>query len=357
MMNKAEAIEKLRGEGHSVTPHEPFEVDSFRPEDAWGIARIFYAVYGDQYPVDTYYIPGKLIEENENKSVLSAVARTSSGAIVGHGAIYRSSAPCEGTCEIGQFIVHPLYRRSLAMLKIQNYLLDRIAPAHELCTLFGEAVCHHLITQKLSILAGYHETAIEVGLLPAATYQCKDFPEDRISTLLTFRELRKKRQIIHIPEEYREALAFVFDGMDLDRDFREGDPSMPSAETELTTQFFDDAHVARVRVSAAGRSFEKSVGNFEALAARKGIRVMQFCLNLADSASGYAVKVLRSRGYFLGGFLPRWFDTDGLLLQKVLDLPAYDSIRLASDKARRILELIKKDAAENPACGEVAGKW
>ena len=53
--------------------------------------------------------------------------------------------------------------------------------------------------------------------------------------------------------------------------------------------------------------------------------------------------LLRNRRYFLGGLLPRWFDEDGMLLQKISGRPNWDDIRLHTDAARRILADIGAD--------------
>jgi len=42
--------------------------------------------------------------------------------------------------------------------------------------------------------------------------------------------------------------------------------------------------------------------------------VIQAWLKLSCPWSGSAVDILRNKGYFLGGVLPRWFDEDGLLM-------------------------------------------
>ncbi len=48
-------------------------------------------------------------------------------------------------------------------------------------------------------------------------------------------------------------------------------------------------------------------------------------------------------GYFFGGALPRWFDGDGLLMQKLECPPDFESIVLETDAARRILSFIQTD--------------
>ena len=69
-----------------------------------------------------------------------------------------------------------------------------------------------------------------------------------------------------------------------------------------------------------------------------------------EAWNGVGVELLRQSGYFLGGLVLRWFDSDGLLMQKVLEMPPLDSIRLYSERAHRILRFIRNEIKENPAC-------
>jgi hypothetical protein len=70
---------------------------------------------------------------------------------------------------------------------------------------------------------------------------------------------------------------------------------------------------------------------------------MKYWLNLDTPAAASTVHALRSRGYFIGGILPRWFDTDGLLMQQIRCKPEFPSIVLYSDHARGILEMVAQD--------------
>jgi len=66
-------------------------------------------------------------------------------------------------------------------------------------------------------------------------------------------------------------------------------------------------------------------------------------LNLGSSWVGAAVNVLGDRGYFLGGLLPRWFGEDGLLMQKIMIDPDFESVQLYSDRAKQIFAMVKAD--------------
>jgi hypothetical protein len=41
--------------------------------------------------------------------------------------------------------------------------------------------------------------------------------------------------------------------------------------------------------------------------------------------------------------LPRGFDVDGMLMQKITGRPNWEGIQIFFDRAKKILELIKKD--------------
>ncbi|HEX9078945.1 MAG TPA: aromatic amino acid ammonia-lyase, partial [Desulfuromonadaceae bacterium] len=89
---------------------------------------------------------------------------------------------------------------------------------------------------------------------------------------------------------------------------------------------------------------------FEQDALARRCEVLQVFVNLGEAWNGAVIELLRKSGYFLGGLLPRWFDSDGLLMQKVLEMPPLDSIMLYSERAHRILRFIRREIEENPAC-------
>ena len=63
-MERTEALRLLARDRRTVPEAEEYKAGYFEPSDGPGVARLFYAVYGDGYPIDTYYIPERLAEEN-----------------------------------------------------------------------------------------------------------------------------------------------------------------------------------------------------------------------------------------------------------------------------------------------------
>lgn len=367
-MTLGQALDKLEAERRPVAPGQEFTVHGLRADsgmgdgmrDAWGVAGLFFEVFGGSFPFETYYIPERLLEENRLKLVHGAVARTPGGDIVGYGSLFRSSAPHHGVYEIGSHVVHPAYRGTRVALALQEFIRDALIPRHGVDVFFSEAPCHQVVTQKFAAMSGLLETAMEIGLMPAAAYGPTEHPDDRVSMLLLFGRTRDEQRRLHVPAVYQDALEYLLQDARLDRLALPGDDEPPAGiATRVSTEYFAFAQVARMHVLTLGPDFDRSLAGFEAQAlapdsrtgtGMSGARVLQVFVNLGEAWCGKAVTILREQGYFLGGLLPGWFETDGLLMQKVMDMPAQDSIKLYSQRAHRILDLILRDIESNPAC-------
>ena len=77
--------------------------------------------------------------------------------------------------------------------------------------------------------------------------------------------------------------------------------------------------------------------------AAQSLTVFQAWLPLAEPWCAEAVDILRNRGWFLGGVLPRWFDSDGVMMQKIRHRPAWEAIQIHFDRAARLLEMVRGD--------------
>ena len=74
-----------------------------------------------------------------------------------------------------------------------------------------------------------------------------------------------------------------------------------------------------------------------------GAVVLQVFLPLDQPWAGALVDVLNRRGFFFSALVPRWFDSDALLLQKLIHSINYDAIQLYSDLAKDMLEFVQED--------------
>ncbi|MFH0994686.1 MAG: hypothetical protein V1844_04210 [Pseudomonadota bacterium] len=329
---------------HDIEPGQDWEVDLFRPEDAEGVVRIFRTVYGEGYPVRTYIDPQLLIEANAARRTISSVARTPRGDVVGHNALFNSAAH-PGTYETGAGAVHGAYRGGKGIFtRMVDHGLEVAAAFPLINAVFGEPVCNHVFSQKLTEKAGFVLRALEVDLMPAAAYEKEASAAGRVAAFLTFRTFRPRPHAVYLPAAYRDVLHFLYENLDDDREFRISGDAVPAGiVSDIRPQFFDFAGVARVAVHEPGADFSSRLNVLEKELEDRRIQVIQIWLNLACPWVGEAIDVLISRGYFLGGALPRWFDSDGLLMQKILMKPDWDAINVYTDRAAEILKLVRQD--------------
>ena len=327
-----------------IEPGQSYVFDLFRPEDAEGVVRLFKTVYGEGYPIRTFIDPKLLITENAAGRTISSVARTPKGDIVGHNAIF-CSAPYKKVYESGAGLVHPNYRGGAGIFTGLGLHGEKTAaPQFGVEAIFGEPVCNHVFAQRATAGAGYVTQAVEVDLMPASAYDKEKSALGRVSTLLDFKTLQDKPHGVYLPRVYGEPLNYLYSGLDDKRQIHlSAAEQPPEGFTDLDVQIFDFARVARITVNQAGKDLGQVLGSEEKKILGRDVIVVQVWLNLAWPWINTIVLDLQTRGYFLGGLLPRWFDTDGMLMQKIIGRPNWEGIQLYFDRAKKLLEWVRTD--------------
>ncbi|MGO8944316.1 MAG: hypothetical protein ACLQJ7_11670 [Syntrophobacteraceae bacterium] len=318
----------------------------YRPEDAPGICRLFQTVYGGNYPVKRFYKPEELAEALDTGENYSVVARKESGDITGHMALFRS-APYPGLYECGAGLVLPEYRQEGINQWMLYYVYELLAPGLGIAGTWGEAVCNHVYMQKTVRRYNHIETGLEIDLMPSETYAKEKSSSGRVTSLIAFRSYVPRPHTVYLPPVYEKALRSIYSELD-DRRTMEVCGDTPPAGTcsRASWEVFEFPGVIRIAVTAVGEDFESYFNGLEDEILTGKIKVVQVSVNLGCPWAGRAVKVLRGRGYFIGGILPRWFDEDALLMQKIVGRPDWEGIHLFSDRAGEILGIVRKDWEE-----------
>jgi GNAT superfamily N-acetyltransferase len=336
-------IPQAEPEEHDTGAGERVVVSLFRPEDGPGIARLFRAVYGDGYPVRTFYDPAALMKAFESGESYSVAARKAGGEVIGHVALFRSS-PYPNLYEAGAGLVLPEYRKEGINRLLLTHLYDKIAPGLGVEEVWGEAVCNHITMQKAVQHYRHVETGLEVDLMPAEAYETEKSASGRVASLLCFRAYQAGHHSVYLPPIYEKDLRYLYSGLDDLRNLAVSNEELPDGVfSHATSQTFEFARVVRIAVERIGVDFESYWHALENDILLTDVRVVQVWLNLACPCVGHAVSVLRDGGYFFGGLLPRWFDDDGLLMQKIIGRPDWEGIHLFSDRAGDILGMVRSD--------------
>ena len=342
-MDRSEALRQLRETPWQAPDgSEPCTVGPFEPADAAAIARLFYAIYGEGYPVDTCYIPERLIEENRLGNIRSAVARTASGDVVAHVAFYRSSSPNPRLYEYGLGMTLPSYRSSIVFSRACQAVM-KLLGTDDIDGIFGESVCNHVITQKLSLQAKMVETALEPALMPVDAYTTEHSAQGRVACLMFFRVARDQRRPVFLPRPYLAELEFMMSGQGLDREVRVAQDALPAVASVIDVKHFASGGVARVALTCVGHDLAIRLAGLESEFEQSDYALIQVFVKLGQAHCGAVVDDLRRMGYSLGGYLPAWFGDDGLLMQKHRVSPDFENIKLHSERARALLEIVRRD--------------
>ncbi|MCX5882185.1 MAG: hypothetical protein NTU74_10405 [Deltaproteobacteria bacterium] len=327
----------------SETTRQEIEIDFFRTEDAPGIARLFRQVYGEGYPIRTYYLPDRLIEENAAGHIISCVARTPTGEVVGHNALILLDSATH-LYENAAGVVLPTFRGQAIFPRLFKHTIVNISKRFGVEGIVGEPVCNHVHLQKMCLQLDFKESGLEVDLMPAAAYGMEPSAFSRVSVLLGYFMHRPRVQTIQMPMAYRDELSYLYAGLNLERTFVFSTNDLPAeGSSQGSMNLFDLAQVARITIDCIGPDFDPFIFHMESEAREKGMVIFQVWLPLASPFASAATDILRGHGYFLGGILPCWPNGDGLLMQKVSQEPIWEGIVLYSERARRIGEMIRRD--------------
>ena len=325
-----------------TTSERDYQIDLFQSGDAEGVAQLFREVYGDGYPLKIVYDRDQLVAAFQDKEYIPVVARAPDNRIVGFTSLYRP-APYKGVFEAGLSLVSPDYRNTSIYGLLARHAVRTSRTIPELEVLYFEGVCNHIIAQRAGAMFRHIETAMEIDLMSKEAYEGESAP-GRVSTVDAFRTFTQKPHTVYVPEVYEECIRYIYDGFDDSRTRVPSTAGLPTGQsTDMAARLFDFARLARITVHEAGGDFEARFDAEECRMRDRNCAVIQVWLKLSHPWVGKVANLLRNRGFFLGGILPRWFGEDGLLMQKVQVQPNWEGINLYSDRAKRILEMIRED--------------
>lgn len=336
---RQECLDRLRAEARGVAPGGKVSVGLFRPEDAEGIARIYYAIYGESFPIDYVYDPDRIREGNQTRDLYHVVGRTESGDVVGVMAMFRS-APGKGILESGGLMILPEYRQGLLLYRLFDMNQKLARSLAWLNVEYSQMVTDIETPQKMSNRFGARGLALELeamGPRPGGNGR-------RVSFVDEFIVLRDVPHDIYLPEPYADLLRRQYAAFEFERRFLPGREAAGGTRWSRSELYWAD--LTRILVEKIGADFAESLREAEQGSSSP---VVQLLLPLSDPALPLAVEQARARGFWLGGLLPLWTDADVLLLQKMPARPDFDAVYLFTDEAKALMRRVREDHRE--VCG------
>lgn len=348
-MTRGDALAAIRDAYTDLVPGQKLEYRLFRPEDAPGVARLFFQTYGDGYPVDEPYVPELLVEANRTGRIHTIVACAGDGSIAGHMAIYRSSPPNPRLYEYGQGMVDKAYRQSFAAFRMHRFAVEKLFGRLDgVDGIYGEAVCHHMVTQKMIHGSGFVACGLEPGLMPESAYAGEGVA-GRASCLYAQRVDRDAPGPLFLPGPWGADVQALMGGWPLSRELAPGDAPVPAqAGTVLEARHFAFAEVRRVTVFRIGADFAARLEEELEAGRRDRAVVVQLFLCLGEAWVGHAAELLRRAGFFFCAYMPLWFGAagpgpDAILAQRFLEPATLAGLLLHTAEMQAIAAQVLED--------------
>ena len=203
----------------------PLDLRPLDPDaDGVAFARCMYNVYGYSY-VETVYFPERVRGLVEQGLLISHVAVTPEGEVVGHQALKKDTADAR-IANICMGIVDPRYRGRKLFERLKDMAVAS-GRAAGLTGLYVEAVTLHPYSQKANFATGGRETGMLLAYVPEGfTFKkIKDGDEaalTRQTAVLYYNPLDSgTARNVHAPARHRQMIRRIYDWVGLERVLRE----------------------------------------------------------------------------------------------------------------------------------------
>jgi anti-sigma regulatory factor (Ser/Thr protein kinase)/GNAT superfamily N-acetyltransferase len=331
-----------------VTAAPSFTVRRARPEEAVEIAKCAYRAYGYSYTATDYiYFPDKIAEYNASGQMISAVAVTDDGVLMGHAALKRAD-PDARTAELGVAFVTPEFRGRGLLKQLTDFLLGWAAK-NGLEGIFGQAVTSHVASQTVINREGFKDCGLALGMLAGGvSYKaiCGDVSQ-RESLAISYLPLeRQRRVVIYPPPRHREFVKKLCERLAVPFDVAETMASEavgPDQGELVKATKSQAANSAEIRVSScAEEAFAMTRSQWKKYC-QEQTDVVFLYLNIEDPrCPGFAARC-EELGFFFAGVQPGAANgREALILQYLNNVRIdYDCLKLYSAEAQELARYIR----------------
>jgi serine/threonine-protein kinase RsbW len=325
-----------------VPDETAYAVRRLQPQDASGVADCFRQIYGEGYIHPEIYHPDDIVRLNRSGALVSVVAVSPAGRIVGHYALER---PDLGPiAEGGEAVVLPEHRHH-RLTEDMHALLEREAQGLQLLGLYGQAVTNHLFTQKLHERFGFVPCAVNLGASPQSFHNMPEALPQRMSLLLGFKYLSSPGPAtIHVPEQHRDICMRIYERLGVPVTI--GSDTVPSpgrGNTRLNLSEHKQIAVLTI-VDLAMDTAEAVASAAVELTEQKRVAALYVDVPLADAAAAHACAALEQHGFFFAGLAPRFTSTgDALRLQRLACDLDISLLQIADPLARELVDHVDRE--------------
>ena len=311
------------------------------PKDAVEVSRCFYEVYGYDYGNDTVYEPTRLIEMNEQGLLLTIVASTPEGYVLGTEALERSSTDTL-IYEAGMAAVRPEAQHFGVAGSMARYM-GGILMKERIPGVWASCVTSHTYSQRTAP-PGCQACLLMPGNKPA-DHTLAVPQKQRNTVLLLYKDLNTSppRPTLFAPEKHKDICNQILEGFGWEPQWGQAQATQPEGTTEAV---YD---VNRLRGRAVGWATKYGADFVEGARAKhnflrtRGFSAQYAFLPMTEPYTIQAVEMLESWGYFFNGIFPGTGHNDPYLSMTYLNnvILDYDQIHILDEFVLKLRDYVR----------------
>jgi serine/threonine-protein kinase RsbW len=329
-----------------------YSVRGMEDHEAVEISKCAYKSHGYSFFDEHIYFPDKLVELNNDGTMISSVAVTKDNVFMGHAALLYQY-PEDTIAELTFVFVNVEYRGQGAFNKLIEYLFN--APKKRILKgIYAYAVANHIFTQKAMVRYKINDCGILLATSPSS-WKFKGISDDttqRISVVLSFKYMIDPTpKNLYLPAKHSDLIIKLYKNIGGDvHNYHIPDiksMSLPD-EGEISTSVNELESCGEIHIHKYGLNTVKEVRKVTRQMCVKNVASINLFLNLEDVATAIMTHEIEKLGYFFAGILPESKIGDVLILQYLNNVDFdYSKVTAYSDIAKEILEYIKLNDPNN----------
>lgn len=343
-------------EGHEEVIADPkviqekldFSVRRMENHEAVEVSRCAYKSHGYSFFDEHIYFSDKLVELNNDDTLISAVAVTKDNVFMGHAALLYQY-PEDTIAELTFVFVNIEFRGQGALNKLVEYLFN-IPKKRVLKGIYAYAVANHIFTQKSMVRYNIGDCGILLATSPA-TWKFKgitDGETQRISVVLSFKYMvEPEAKTLYLPARHSEIIPKLYSNIKCDVHkfiVPEKNNRVLPAEGEISSSVNELESCGEIHVHKFGLNTVKELRKVTRKMCVQNVAAINLFLSLEDETTAFITEEIEKLGYFFAGILPESKIGEALILQYLNNIDFdYSKVVAYSDTAKTILEYIKSN--------------
>lgn len=320
---------------------EPFTIRRATEADVPGIINLVYNTYRYSYAKEVFYNDVMLAQMLRENRIVSVIAETESGEIVGHNAVLLDS-PLLG--EAGMAMVDPNYRKSKVFLSMALFSARLFKTIYPQMQVYTKCVTSHPRSQ--AFVTNFTSTMLQLSVYNHASFVgIKGEVNQRESLLysvLNFCNDQTEKNI-YVPKEHQAIVQQLLTKakFNISAHPYQGDVVL-SESSVLHLETLPGRQFAEIMVEKEGADFESTLQKQTVFLRQNGVMTINLKLPTETSLSLDIDSVLMKNGYFFSGFKPTpegsWKMIYCNLLSQLFD---FGKLKLFTEESQALCEYIQ----------------